>query len=406
MGVIAKLISTQNWVLSRRGWARCGVAFASGGVSALAMAPFFLWPILFATLSVVVWLLDSAQQTKTTDARNWFTMRWLPHPMWQAFRDGWWFGFGYFLFGLFWIAEPFLVEFDKFAWLIPFAVTLLPAGLALFFGFATALASQFWWPGLARVLMLAVAFAGAEWLRGNILTGLPWNTLGYALTQPLILMQSAAVFGIYGLTLWVVVICASPAVLAADGASHKGRNARPYAGVVLAGVLLSAAIAFGWWQLSTALPKNVAGVKLRLVQPSISQRDKWAPDKRDAIFNGLLALSQTDSGGTKDNAKDVTHVIWPEAAIPFLILRTPAALRAIADMLPDETHLLTGALRYSEDVTTATPVDERVAFNSLMAFNGLGLLVGLTDKTHLVPFGEYLPLAAGLETHRIAQVDP
>ncbi len=92
------------------------------------MAPFFLWPVLFLTLPVLVWLIDGAQCRKPKARSFW------QRPAVRAATAGWWFGFGYFLFGLFWIGEAFLVEADKFAWLLPFAVTLMPAGLALFHG--------------------------------------------------------------------------------------------------------------------------------------------------------------------------------------------------------------------------------------------------------------------------------
>ena len=111
----------------------------------------------------------------------------------RAATAGWWFGFGYFLLGLFWIGEAFLVEAEVFAWLLPFAVLLLPAGLALFTALAAAAARLAWSPGIARVLVLALALASTEWLRGHVLTGFPWNVLGYALTWPLPLMQSASV---------------------------------------------------------------------------------------------------------------------------------------------------------------------------------------------------------------------
>src|SRR5690606_38326489 len=127
---------------------------------------------------------------------------------------------------LFWIGEPFLVEAERFAWLMPFAVALMPAGLALFYGGAAAAASLVWRPGLNRVLALALALSAAEWLRGHILTGFPWNVLGYALTAPLPLMQSAGLFGIYGLTLIAVLVFTVLLVVLADAASGRiGRRA-------------------------------------------------------------------------------------------------------------------------------------------------------------------------------------
>ena len=140
----------------------------------------------------------------------------------RAATAGWWFGFGYHLFGLFWVGEAFLVEADKFAWLLPFAVTLMPAGLALFTALAAGSSRLYWPAGALRIVVLAITLGLTEWLRGHILTGFPWNVLGYALTWPLPMMQSAALVGIYGLTLLAVLIFAS-----ATGSRRRQRPQAP-----------------------------------------------------------------------------------------------------------------------------------------------------------------------------------
>jgi apolipoprotein N-acyltransferase len=185
------------------GWHCRAAAVIAGAASVLALAPFFAWPILWCTLPALVWLTDGAIARGTHSGGG---RRWYRRPTAAAAEIGWWFGFGYFLAGLFWIGEAFLVDADSFAFLMPFAVLLMPAGLALFHGAAVALAAQFWRTGIYRVVALALALSAMEWLRGHILSGFPWNVLGYALTHPVSLMQSVAVFGIYGLTLIAVLI--------------------------------------------------------------------------------------------------------------------------------------------------------------------------------------------------------
>ncbi len=377
------LVAARIWVMRQNGWRRVGVAALAGSLSVLAMAPFFFWPILFVTLPTLVWLLDREDRS-----------------LLGAARDGWWFGFGYMFLGLFWIGEAFLVEAEVFAWLLPIAITILPGGLALFFAGAAAMARWFWRPGLSRILILAVSLTAFEWLRGHVLTGLPWNTLGYALTQPIALMQWVSVFGIFGLTLLTVVVCTSPLVLATDAMRAGKSGVALWLGVAIAGVPLVCGYAFGVMQLQMATSAMQENVRLRLVQPAIAQKEKWRPEKREEIFETLLTLSKTHPDGKVDNLAGITHVIWPEAAIPFLVLRTPHALRLIGEMLPDGATLLTGALRFSDAPALANEVTtpaQREAFNSLMVFNSEGLLVGLADKTHLVPFGEFLPMKPVLQ---------
>lgn len=347
------------------GWRRAGLAFVTGAISVLAFAPFHAFPILFWTLPVLVWLIDGARSPR------------------DAAVAGWWYGFGFFLLNLFWIGEAFLVEAEKFAWLLPFAVTLLPAGIALFWSAAIALCKSFWRSDWTRVLVLAGIMAAVEWLRGHVLTGLPWDVLGYALTYPLTLMQSAALFGVYALGVPAVVIFALPLVIVADAPQPSAKTHFSAAVIALVPVLLLQV--YGAWRLGSNPPRDVAGVQLRIVQPSVPQREKWQPDKQREIFEQHLAMSVTNAQGVRDDLKGVTHVIWPEAAMPFLPLEHPEALQAIGLMLPPGTSLIAGALR--RDVFEGG----QKGYNSIMAFDDTGRLVATYDKIHLVPFGEYLP---------------
>ena len=368
------------------GWRRHGSAFLAGVLSVLAMAPFFAWPILWLTLPVLVWLIDGARaRTSSLRRRDVIAAAWV----------GWWFGFGYFMAGLFWIGEAFLVEAEVFAVLLPFAVTLMPAGLALFYAGATALSACLWRPGPARVVVLALALSAAEWLRGHVLTGFPWNGLGYALTYPLTLMQSAGVIGVYGLALLAVLVFALPAVVWAEASAGRAGRRAKLASIAVAVLPLLAAALYGHLRLAEATPGVVPGVKIRIVQPSVPQREKWRPENQARIFADHLELSATNAAGTRDDLAGITHVVWPEAAMPFLPLEHPEALAAIGRMLPPRAQLITGALRVERE--PANKDRPWRAFNSLLVFGAEGSLVGLYDKIHLVPFGEYLPLQPVLE---------
>src|SRR5262245_33979770 len=236
------------------GWRRRLTAVVAGALSALAMAPFFLWPVLWVTLPALVWLIDGAAQRGGDGQRR----RWYARPALVAAETGWWWGFGYFLAGLYWIGEAFLVEAEVFAVFLPLAVLLMPAGLALFHAAACALAAPFWQSGAWRVLALALSLSATEWLRGHVLSGFPWNVLGYALTYPLPLMQSVAVFGIYGLTLIAVLLFALPAVLWSGPRLHPGRTRS--AALAVAVLPLALLGGFGYVRLALAAADTVPGV--------------------------------------------------------------------------------------------------------------------------------------------------
>lgn len=392
---VRRLADLARAVGNSAGWTRRLIAVSAGFVSVAAFAPVFVWPVFFLTLPVLVWLIDG-DDTPAIEGPSAVVPPWR-----RAFLDGWWWGFGYFVANLFWLGEAFLVEPDKHAWQMPLAVAGLPAFLAVFYGTATALARLLWRPGWPRILALALTLGSIEWLRGHVLTGLPWNMPGYALTGPLVLMQSSALLGPYGLTLWAIVIFSAPLTIAAEAPASATRR---QAGTAIAALMLAVLAAYGVARLSASPEAWVEGVKLRIVQPSIPQRDKWMPEKQREIFDLHLAMSRMTSEGRVDDLAGVTHLIWPEAAMPFRPLEQPAALEAIGALLPPETYLLSGALRTERVDANARPYALPRVYNSLLVFGRSGGLAGLYDKIHLVPFGEYLPFQDALEAWGLRQL--
>jgi apolipoprotein N-acyltransferase len=224
-----------------------------------------------------------------------------------------------------------------------------------------------------------------------------------ALTFPLSLMQSAALVGLFGLSLIAGLVLAAPGYILALSPAAVGsarRRAVLALGLPLAGLV--SMLTFGTLRLSAPPPPPLEGVRVRLVQPSIDQREKWLAAKQPEFVARHLALSLQNARGEPDGLAGITHVVWPEAAMPFLPLQRPEVLRAIDEALPDHVHLLAGILRLERSGVPVTG-EERYArdgdriYNSLAVFNGEGKPIGVYDKTHLVPFGEYLPFQSLLE---------
>jgi len=382
---VSRVQSIANAIIVLWGWRRFVLALACGAASALAFAPFNAFPLLWLTMPVFVWLIDGAEAGEGAGILR----RLAP-----AAVIGWAFGFGFFIAGLWWVGAAFLVDAERFAWLMPVAVVVLPAGLALFWGFGAMLARLFWFDGAARVLVFAAAMAIAEWLRGHLLTGFPWNAVGYALTPVPVMMQSAALVGVWGLTLLAFLVFAAPAVLADETPAGRSPGARAVLG--LAVVLLAAHVGYGAVRLSGGADPTVVGVSLRIVQPSIPQDERWATDRADDTMARYLDLSRGDDAAASGPA---THLIWPESAFPFMLTERPSALAAIADLLPEGVTLLTGAAR-SED----TGGGAGRAFNSIYAIDDGGEIRAAYDKVHLVPFGEYLPFRDVLERLGLRQL--
>lgn len=369
-------------------WRRRAIAFVAGALGALALPPLDFLPALLAPMMAAVWLIDGSANVGASGRSTGRSIQ-------SAFAAGWWWGFGYFVAGLWWLGAAFLVEADKFAWALPLGVLALPAGLAFFPAFGFAIARMLWSPGPARVLALAVGLGAAEWLRAVVLTGFPWNELGMALGQNLVLGQFASIVGLHGLTILAVAIFAAPATLADESGGR--RFLRP---VVLGLAALAALAGFGAYRLSAPETASLAGVKLRIMQPNVAQDASFRPQNKDAIMRRYLALSDRATSPTSTGVADVTHLIWPESAFPFLLARDPQALAQIADLLRGGAILITGAARVGEPV----PGDSRAHyFNSIQVIDNHGALLDRYDKTHLVPFGEYLPFSDFFDRFGVTQ---
>jgi apolipoprotein N-acyltransferase len=362
---------------------RAVVAFAAGALAVGALPPFDFPAVLFVSFPVLVWLLDGAG----ADPNARFLGRLKP-----AFRIGWWFGFGYFVAGLWWVGSALLVEADQFAWFLPLAVLGLPAVLALFYGLAAALARPLWSDGLGRIAALAVGFGIAEWLRSFVLTGFPWNAVGYGAMPVPLMMQSAHVVGLDGMNALTVFVAAAPALIA----TRRGAAA----GLAVAAALVVAHIGYGWYVLASApAPVSLEKSKpvFRIVQPSIDQSEIMSNAGRNRIFEKYLRLSvlPPEAGG-----KAPDYIVWPETAVPFILTANPAALTRIGEMLQPGQTLITGTVR----VERGQPGDEPRYYNSIDVINDRGEIVDAADKVHLVPFGEYMPYQSFFEALGISPV--
>ena len=373
VGPLAPLQRARLWCAALTGWRRYLLAFILGAMAALVFSPVNSVPAALIAFSGLVWLFDG---TRTRRA---------------ALALGWCYGYGFFLAGLHWITAALFVDIAQYGWLLPVVLFLFPGALALFvavcmFG-AYEICRRFRLASSARILVLAVAWTTAEWLRGHLFTGFPWNLMGYAwageFPGALAVLQVTSIVGVYGLSLITVLAAALPARLGDLGGNRRW--------AILAAVLLIAVPA-GWgsWRLAHAEDRMVPGVMLRLVQPSIPETIKNDPDELSQNFRLLLALTASPS------SQPITDVVWPEAAAPPLMERFPGERQSIAAALPKGGLLLTGAER-------GEPVEGRPVkfWNSLDVLDDKGAIIATYDKTHLVPMGEYVPFRDILPVEKV-----
>jgi len=362
------------------GWRRVLLAFLAGALLVLAQAPYDFFAVGFLSFPILVWLLDGA----TSEAGSGWFSRLRP-----AFAVGWWFGFGYFVAGLWWIGNALLVEADSFAWALPFAVVALPAVLAIYYALAAVAARLIWSESLGRIAALAAAFALAEWLRGALFTGFPWNAIGYAAMPMPVLMQSSVLVSMIGMNALTVFVFAMPAMVL----SPRGREL----GFAIAAIVVVGHVGFGMLRLAQA-DIGTETLPVRLVQPTILQNEKWDRAARDRIFGTYLEMSAT---APIEGTVPPKLIIWPETAVPFILNDRPDALSTLGDLLGEGQMLLAGAVR-SESTPGATTATRY--YNSVLAINDRGEIADAVDKVHLVPFGEYLPFSFLLHRFGLSKI--
>ncbi|MGP0041171.1 MAG: apolipoprotein N-acyltransferase, partial [Rhodomicrobium sp.] len=260
----------------------------------------------------------------------------------------------------------------------------------------------------ARLVAFAFAFFCAEAARGYLLTGFPWNLFGEALAANAPHMQLAAYIGVYGLTLAALFIFPAPAALIA---APPARFTRHWPPLIVAVLALAGSYAFGSNRLRETAGE-VEGVRIRIVQPNVPQQEKWKPENQRWIFDRILSLSRNGTGGEDISA--FTHVIWPESSVPFHFglnrdIFIPEARRILAELIPPHTTLIMGAERAEGILGVDATYTFNHVYNSLFVLSAGAKIDHIYDKTHLVPFGEYVPFgevlaAAGLHafSHRLS----
>lgn len=335
--VFATRVMGLHWVVRGAGFA------ALGAVMAFGQAPYDLPVVFVIGLGMVFALFLST--------RNALGAAWL----------GWALGFGYFAHALRWIVEPFMVDVARYGWMAPFALFLMAAGGALFWAVAFWLARRMGGKGLRLVIALAVALTAFEYLRATMFTGFPWANIAQAMLDtpaaPLL-----AIIGPHGVTLTLLLVIG----LSMWAAREINTFIYPLAIVVVVAVIY----------LSPAPQPVVAAVDapiVRLIQPNAPQDQKWDPAMAPVFLE--RAVRMTAEGATPD------LIVWPETSVPYLLEYATPVLADISDAARGAPAVI--GIQRREGVGEF--------YNSLAVLGRAGEVRSLYDKSHLVPFGEYVP---------------
>ncbi|UTO29458.1 apolipoprotein N-acyltransferase [Bartonella harrusi] len=350
------------------GWKRQMGVFLCGAATSFALPPFYLTPLCFLTFPIFIVLLDTIRTIKNNKKRF----------LTYALSCGT-FGFSYFICSLWWLCNALLTDSVSLGWAVPFAILVPPFYLSLYWFFSGFIIGLLWTKGIARFFVLAFALGLAEWLRSFLFTGFPWNSLGYTAMPTPLFMQSDAIVGLYGMNILAVLVYSLPTVLLTN---EKKKTA-----LSLCLSLIFLHSGFGFYRLNTIA--NTANDQknsywVRIVQPSIPQNVKLSDNTREAIFADHMRLSATPTAG---HNPEPDFIVWPEASIPYLLYDNSLTTMRIGSLLKPKQWAIIGAIRAIDDPHYA----QTKYFNTIAAINAKGNILNISDKLHLVPFGEYLP---------------
>lgn len=326
------------------------ISFVLGGLSALGFAPFFLIPLTLLSFTLFFFILCHYPFLRAR----------------RAFWTGWFFGLGFFMVGLYWIALALHVDWYKFGWLFPFALVGVPAIGAFYPATVTYLTHLVKVEGVLKLLAFGVFWSMLEWVRGHIVPLFPWLLISDIWLFSPQISQSLSVVGSYGLGLLTIYLVILPALARKE--------------LMLGGLCVITAMWFaGQYRLNQHPTEYQPDLLLYLVQPNIKQEIKWDPEHLNENLQKLYAMSQNQH-------KENLIIVWPESAVTVSVESEGNFAKQAATLLKPGDYLAFGEPR----VTLENGFKQ--VFNSFAVINQQGKIVGMYDKSRLVPFGEYVPL--------------
>jgi len=342
--------------------------FFLGSITILGFAPYnftFINFIVFPTLLFLISLVKKKTQTnyRKKKSRPYF------------FYLGCAFGFGFFLFGNYWISIS-LTHDEIFSDLIPFALILVPLFLSLFFGLAILITSLFVNKNISFILFFSVVFSFFEFIRGNVLTGFPWNLISYTWSWSTEALQSLSIFGSYSLSLFSITLFCTPFLFFQKKIIKKNIFYSLFFLLIFVGNY-----SYGVYKLNISKYNLEKNLFIKIISPNFSLQD-YQTHTEEFQLKRLIKVSNPEKGKK-------TLFIWPEGIFYESYLEEIKKHKNLFENNFSENHLIVLGIN---NFNNSTSTEGKKYFNSLVVLNNKLEILSLYNKVNLVPFGEFLPL--------------
>ena len=339
-----------------------------GAISSYSLPPYNYFIINFITFSLFFIFLFNKRKESFSNK--------------SFFKYGWYFGFGYFLFSLYWIAISLTFD-ESFKFLIPLAIVLLPTFLAIFYGLVTYLFSIFYSKNvISSFFIYSILFSLIEFIRGSILTGFPWNLIAFSFSNNIYFIQILSVIGTYSFNLFCISLFTVPAIFILRQ-SKKEIIVCFFFALISIGFLIFGKIKNSNFN-SLESVKNTYSIKA--ISSNISLDRFYSKQDELKIIKELIALSTPKK-------KEPTIFLWPEGIITDSYVRDMDIYKNLfSDNFGDDDLIIIGIN------SVENKGGKNLIFNSMAVFNNQLDLIQKYNKVNLVPFGEFMPIENALSS--------
>jgi len=335
--------------------------FLLGLITSFSLPPYNYWILNFFTLSLLIIFL---YKQRDKSFKNFFIY-------------GFIFGFSFFVSSLYWI--PFSLSYDEnFKYLIPFAIVIIPSFLSLFYSFAFVIFRYFLKRELifSNILIFSLIFSFFEYLRGNILSGFPWNFFAYSFSENLNLIQINSLIGVYAFNMISITIFCAPSIL------YLNRNKINIIGFFIILITFISFYTYGVIKIKNFdnLNSQTLPFDIKVLSTTIPIERFYSTLDNEEVLIKLIDLSKPEFNKN-------TIFIWPEGIVPNInLISLSKEYSFLFQKSFSKNHIIILGINDEENID-----GNQKYYNSMSVIDNNADVLFKYHKNKLVPFGEFIP---------------
>ena len=348
-----------------------------GGIATLSFEPFNLFYVNFLSLSLLFFSIIYVKKKSKSIYRKKPYLK-------NFFILGTSYGFGFFFFGIYWIA--YSLTFDEtFKILIPLSLIMIPLFLSLFFSVPILLIGNFCDRNISSIILISIVFSISDFLRSNILTGFPWNLWSYSFSWSLESLQILSVIGIFSLNLLIVTIFFLPVII-------FFKTKLKYLFLSFFIILVFSNYFYGSYKINSDSNINYTeNVNFKIVSAGADLSN--FKDYRELVLK-LIKYSEP-------NQERKTIFVWPEGVFINENFYLKDNIKDLFENNFSKNHLIIFGANTAKKNSSGVKY-----YNSMIIVDRNLNILSQYDKKKLVPFGEFLPFENFLNSIGLKKITP